>query len=55
MLTDAHRPMQGPFPFHAEGSESVRLVEVGRAIGPSLGPVGAEESAAPSEVPLVDW
>ena len=19
MLTDAHRPMQGPFPFHAEG------------------------------------
>ena len=29
MLIDAHRPMQGPFQFHAEGSESVRSVEVG--------------------------
>ena len=29
MLIDAHRPMKGPFPFHAEGSEFMRLVEVG--------------------------
>ena len=29
MLIDAHRPMKGPFPFHAEGSESMRSVEVG--------------------------
>jgi len=28
-LTGAHPSMQGPFPFHAEGSESVRSVEVG--------------------------
>ena len=54
MLTDAHRPMQGPFPFHVEGSESVRLVEVGRTISPSSGPVGAGESAAPFGVPPED-
>ena len=29
MLTDAHRPMRGPFLFQAEGSESVRSVEMG--------------------------
>ena len=40
-LANAHRPMQGPFPFHAEGSES-------------SGPVGARESAAPSGVPPED-
>ena len=28
-LTSAHPSMQGPFPFHVEGSESVRSVEVG--------------------------
>ena len=28
-LTDAYPSMQGPFPFHAEGSESVRSMEVG--------------------------
>ena len=54
MLTSAHPSTQGPFPFHAEGSESVRSVEVGRTIGPSSGPVGAGESAAPSGVPLED-
>ena len=54
MLTNAHRPMQGPFPFHAEGSESVRSVEVGRTIGPSTGLVGAGESAAPPGVPPED-
>ena len=26
-LTSAHPSVQGPFPFHAEGSESVRSVE----------------------------
>ena len=26
MLTSAHLSVQGPFPFHAEGSESVRSV-----------------------------
>jgi len=54
MLTDTHRPMQGPFPFHAEGSESVRSVEVGQTIGPSSGPVGAGESVAPSGMPPED-
>jgi len=46
MLTDAHRPMQGPFPFHAEGSESVRSAEVGQTSSPSTRPTGAKESAA---------
>jgi len=54
MLTNAHRPLQGPFPFHAEGSESVRSVEVCRTIGLSLGPVGAAECAAPFGVPPED-
>ena len=31
-LTSAHPSMQGPFPFHAEGSESVRSVEAGESI-----------------------
>ena len=30
-LTSGHPSMQGPFPFHAEGSESVRLVEAGES------------------------
>ena len=30
-LTSAHPSMQGPFPFHAEGSESVRSVEAGES------------------------
>ena len=54
MLIDAHWPMEGPFPFHAEGSESVWSVEVGKTSGPSSGLVGAEESAAPSGVPPED-
>ena len=54
MLIDAHPSMQGPFLFHAEGSESMRSVEVGRTIGPSSGPVGAGEFAAPSGVPPED-
>ena len=28
-LTGTHSSMQGPFPFHARGSESVRPVEMG--------------------------
>ena len=30
-LTSAHPSMQGPFPFHMEGSESVRSVEAGES------------------------
>ncbi|XP_066374608.1 uncharacterized protein [Miscanthus floridulus] len=45
-LTDAHRSMQGPFPFHAEGSESMRSAEP----GPSVGPVGAGGSTATPRV-----
>ena len=40
-LTSAHPFVQGPFPFHAEGSESVRSVEAG-------------ESAASHGVPAED-
>ena len=40
-LTSAHPPVQGPFLFHAEGSESVRSVEAG-------------ESAASHGVPAED-
>ena len=54
MLTDAHRSMQGPFLFHAGGSEFVRSVEVGQTIGPSSGLVGAGESAATPGVPVED-
>ena len=32
MLTSAHPSMQGPFPFHTEGSESVRSVEAGESV-----------------------
>jgi len=46
--------MQGPLSFHVEGSESVMLVEVGRPIGPSSGPVGARESVASLGVPVED-
>ena len=41
-LTSAHPSVQGPFPFHAEGSESVRSVEAG-------------EFAASHGVPAEDW
>ena len=41
VLTSAHPSMQGPFPFHAEGSESVRSV-------------GAGESAASHGMPAED-
>ena len=41
-LTSAQPSVQGPFPFHAEGSESVRSVEAG-------------ESAASHGVPTEDW
>ena len=34
-LTGTHSSMQGPFPFHAEGSESVRPAEMGQIVGPS--------------------
>ena len=40
-LTSGHPSMQGPFPFHAEGSESMRSVEAG-------------ESAASHGVPAED-
>ena len=30
-LTSAHPSVQGPFPFHMEGSESVRSVEAGES------------------------
>ena len=40
-LTSAHPSVQGPFPFHAEGSESVRSVE-------------ARESATSHGVPAED-
>ena len=38
-LIGTHSSMQGPFPFHAGGSESMRPVETGQTIGPSSGPV----------------
>jgi len=41
MLTSGHPSVQGPFPFHAEGSESMRSVEAG-------------ESAASHGVPAED-
>ncbi|XP_066354601.1 uncharacterized protein [Miscanthus floridulus] len=41
-LTSGHPSVQGPFPFHAEGSESMRSVE-------------ASESAASHGVPAKDW
>ena len=41
MLTSAHPSVQGPFPFHVEGSELVRSVEAG-------------ESAASHGVPAED-
>ena len=31
MLTSAHPSVQGPFPFHVEGSESVRSAEAGES------------------------
>ena len=46
--------MQGPFPFHVGGSESVRPTEADQIISPSLGPVGAEGSAATPRVPVED-
>ena len=43
-------PTQGPFPFHAEGSESVGTVEPGLP----LGPVGAGGSGVTVGVPMED-
>ena len=40
-LTGTHLSTQGPFSFHARGSESVRPAETGQTIGPSSGLVGA--------------
>ena len=53
-LTGTQLSTQGPFPFHAGGSESVRPAEAGRTIGPSSGPVGAGGSAASPRVPVED-
>jgi len=36
-LTDTQLSMQGPFPFHVGGSESLRPAEAGGTIGPSSG------------------
>ena len=49
-LTGIHSSLQGPFPFHVEGSESMRTVEAGRTIGPSSEQVGAGGSTAVPEV-----
>jgi len=49
-LTGIHSSMQGPFPFYAGGSESVRSAETGQTIGPSSRPVGADGSAATPRV-----
>ena len=51
-LIGTHMSTQGPFPFHAGGSESVRPAEMGQIVGPSSGPVGAGRSAAASRVPV---
>ena len=53
-LTGTQLSMQGPFPFHMGGSESVRPVEAGQTIGPSSRPVGAGGSAASLRVPVED-
>ena len=53
-LTGTHLTTQGPFPFHAKGSESVRPAEMGQTIGPSSGPMGAGRSAATPGVPVED-
>ena len=50
-LTGIHSSLQGPFPFHAGGGESVRPEEAGRIIGPSSESAGAGGSAATPEVP----
>ena len=42
LVNEDSLPTQGPFPFHAEGSESMGAVEP----GPPLGPMGAGGSAA---------
>ena len=51
-LTGTHSSMQGPFLFHVEGSESMRLAKTGQTIGPSLGPVGGGRSATTPRVPV---
>ena len=38
-LTIAHPSVQGPFPFHTEGSESVRSVEAGESAASHVVPV----------------
>ena len=53
-LTGTQLSTQGPFPFHAGGSESVRPAEAGQTIGPSSGPVGAGGSTATPGVPAED-
>ena len=45
-LIGAHSSMQGPFPLHAREDAVVRPREAGQTVGPSLGPVGADGSAA---------
>ena len=45
-LTGTQLSTQGPFPFHAGGSESVRPAETGQIIGPSSRLVGASRFAA---------
>lgn len=47
--------MQGPFPFHMGGSESVRPAEVGPSLGPVRGGGGPVlRSAATPRVPAED-
>ena len=50
-LIGIHLSLQGPFPFHVGGSESVRRAETGRTVGPSIEQVGVGGSAASPEVP----
>ena len=53
-LTGTQLSTHGPFLFHMGGSESVRPIEVGQIIGPSLGMVGAGGSTAIPGVPAED-
>ena len=52
--TGTQLSMQGPFPFHVGGSESVRPAEAGQIIGLSSGPVGAGGSTATPGVLVKD-
>ena len=53
-LTGTQLSMQGPFPFHMGGSESVRPAEAGQTIGPSSRLAGVGGSAAAPGVPAED-